>query len=131
ALMGHLRTADAGISGQRFAARCDRARSRGASVDVWMGTIYRKAGTHDRHENVWSIGTTERTPEEIRLRARPNRSGCETIAHEELGLWIQQYWQQLIRQLFRFSGSSRRHYQPAGLAVRGGKVGVMKKISIL
>src|SRR2546430_6876170 len=129
--MGHLRTSDAGISGQRFAAEPGRTRRRGAGVDVWMGTIHRKAGTHDRHENVWSISTTERTSEKIRLRARPNRSGCETIAHEELGLWIQRYWQQLIRQLFRFSGSSRRHYQPAGPAVRGGKVGVMEKISIL
>jgi transketolase len=42
--MGHLRTSDARISGQRFAAEPGRARRRGAGIDVWMGTIHRKAG---------------------------------------------------------------------------------------
>jgi hypothetical protein len=34
--------------------------------------------------NVWGIGTAERTPEKIRLRAGPSGSGCKRIAREEL-----------------------------------------------
>src|SRR5512133_3737924 len=75
--MVHLRTSDAGISGQRFAAEPGRARRRGAGIDVWRGTIHRKAGTHDRHENIWSIGTVERIAAQIRLYPRLDCYGSQ------------------------------------------------------
>src|SRR5262249_50976972 len=40
-----------------------------------MGTLHRKAGTHDRHENIRSLSTIEGTPEKIRLRACNHRYG--------------------------------------------------------
>src|SRR5262249_21930534 len=42
-----------------------------------MGTIHRKAGTHDRHENVWRIGTAKRIAAQIRLYPCVHRYGSQ------------------------------------------------------
>src|SRR6478672_2761145 len=88
-----FRAARSGISG--FSTTCHGAPCGGAGVDIRMGTIHRKAGTHDRHENIWSIYTAKRTPEKIRLRAGPSGSGCKRIAREELA------WSRVGLRIFR------------------------------
>jgi hypothetical protein len=53
-----------------------------------MGTIHRKAGTHDRHENIWSIGTVERIAAQIRLYPRLDCYGSQRAGSRHQGFKI-------------------------------------------
>ncbi len=56
AVLGHLRPPDAGIPGQRAAARGEGARRGRASLDVRMGTIRRQFRRDHRHEDLRGLG---------------------------------------------------------------------------
>ena len=69
AVLGHLRAPDAGVPGQRAAARRDGARRGRAGLDVRMGAIRRQRRPRHRHEDVRSLGAAQGAPAEVRLRA--------------------------------------------------------------
>ena len=54
---------------RRYSAFSPAACRGGAGIDLRMGAIRREGGLRYRNENVWRIGTTQRTPGKVRLRA--------------------------------------------------------------
>src|SRR5262249_29911889 len=73
AVVGDLRSADAGVSRQRPAAQGEGAGRRRAGVDVRLGAIRRQLGPCDRHAHVRRFRAPEGAPGEVWLRARARR----------------------------------------------------------
>ena len=65
AVLGDLRSSDAGVPGQRSAAQRKGPDRRGTGLDTWLGALRRRVGTHHRHEDLRRVGASQGTSEEF------------------------------------------------------------------
>src|SRR5262245_14299496 len=82
--MGNLRPPNPGVSGQRAAAEGEGARRRGASVNLWMGSMGRRVRSRHRHEDVRRVGAAQGAAAQVRLRAGPGRGGRQDTAGQSV-----------------------------------------------
>src|SRR5262249_25503927 len=80
AVVGDLRPPDPGVSGQRAASNGEGARRRGTGIDLWMGSMGRRLGPRDRHEDVRGVRAAQGAAAQVRLRAGPGRGGRQDTA---------------------------------------------------
>jgi transketolase N-terminal domain/subunit len=79
AVLGHLRTPDTRIPGQRAAARCKGPRRSGAGFHLGMGALRRSGGPRHRYAHLRRLGSAQGTPEKVRLRAGPRRAVAKEL----------------------------------------------------
>jgi hypothetical protein len=95
AVLGHFRAPDARVPRQRAAAAGDGAGFGGAGIDVRVGAICRLVGSDDRNEDLRSVGTIERTPAKVRIRAGQRRRSRQGTVRQEV---IRRRLYALVRQ---------------------------------